>query len=294
MLSILIPVYNFDVSAYIMSLHKQVFQLSIPFEILLLDDGSDEPYRSKNRLLQSLKNVCYNENYMNMGRAKTRNRLGTMAKYEYLLFTDCDAQIISENFIRNYLCYCDRYDVICGGTYYQKNIPSHKYLLHWKYGINTEARPIHIRQQKPYTSFTTHNFLIKKTIFTQIRFEENITDYGHEDTLFGFTLQKNNIPILHIDNPLAHIGLEETSIFLEKQKKALHNVAYITRLYPDVAKKIKLIQYYKLINILFLKSLCSYLYDLTHKIIEKQLKGKKPLLSLFALYKLLYFCRINK
>ena len=47
MLSILIPVYNFDIIAFVTELHRLCEQEKIPFEIILLDDASDEKFKIK-------------------------------------------------------------------------------------------------------------------------------------------------------------------------------------------------------------------------------------------------------
>ena len=88
-----------------------------------------------------------------------------------------------------------------------------KWYFHWKYGSLREQSSVEQRNLKPYHSFMTNNFLIPKSIFLAIRFEEALTQYGHEDTLFGMELQRRGVPIVHLANPLRHGGLEAEGKF---------------------------------------------------------------------------------
>ncbi|MBK9012976.1 MAG: hypothetical protein IPM82_02230 [Saprospiraceae bacterium] len=65
----------------------------------------------------------------------------------------------------------------------------------------------------------TNNFLIPRQLFLEIQFDETLRQYGHEDTLFGMELARRQVPIVHIDNPLEHIGLEPVDVFLRKTEQ---------------------------------------------------------------------------
>ena len=103
MLSILIPVYNYNITKLVKALHQQCEKAGIVYEILCFDDGSVESFKTENQVVQELANVFYKELSQNFGRSKIRNELGKAAKYEYLLFMDCDSKVVSENYINNYI-----------------------------------------------------------------------------------------------------------------------------------------------------------------------------------------------
>jgi glycosyltransferase involved in cell wall biosynthesis len=92
MLSILIPVYNFDVTNFVTDLHTLCKQEKITFEIILFDDASNEDFKNKNRLLQKLPFVTYQELTQNIGRSAIRNKLAEAANYDFLMFVDCDSK----------------------------------------------------------------------------------------------------------------------------------------------------------------------------------------------------------
>ncbi len=228
MISICIPIYNFNVSSFVEAISQSANATSIPFEIILIDDASSTEYK-----VQNLKR-CEQETYIqleeNIGRSKIRNLFLKYAKYEYLLFLDCDGKLSNDKFIHNYLVciQTQKPDLVCGGRIYQDHSPSRKQRLRWKYGILKESQTTSKRLKNPNQSFMTNNFLIRKDILEQIPFNETLRQYGHEDTLLGFELKKANISITHIDNPVINNDIEENSIYLEKTKKGIYNLASIS------------------------------------------------------------------
>ncbi|MFW5793701.1 MAG: glycosyltransferase, partial [Bacteroidota bacterium] len=59
MISICIPVYNFEVEPLINELHRQGLKSNKAFEIIVLDDDSKDFFKQKNRAVKSLENVRY-------------------------------------------------------------------------------------------------------------------------------------------------------------------------------------------------------------------------------------------
>ncbi|MEM9260646.1 MAG: hypothetical protein AAGA62_13425, partial [Bacteroidota bacterium] len=62
--------------------------------------------------------------------------------------------------------------------------------------------------------------------------------YGHEDTLWGQQLAKAGVGILHIDNPVTHLGLETSGVFLEKQHRAIHNLRLLKKQTPHLRTRL--------------------------------------------------------
>lgn len=91
MLSILIPVYNYDVRSLVGDLAKQCLEASIPFEILCYDDHSQEEFDRINQKVIQLEGVTYFRLAKNVGRSMIRNHLAQVARYDHLLFLDCDS-----------------------------------------------------------------------------------------------------------------------------------------------------------------------------------------------------------
>ncbi len=297
MLSVLIPVYNFDVTDLVNVLNKQCLNAGISYEIILLDDASDETFKKGNRKLKSVRNVIYRELDKNIGRSKIRNKLAVLASYPYLLFLDCDSKIGRRDFIENYLSNCNGRGVVCGGLNYSMLKPEmDDQYLRWTYGHYREYKSVCERQKNPNASFSSFNFLISKSIFDRIRFNEDLKSYGHEDTLFGYELMKNNIIIKHIENPVIHIGLETNEQFIEKTREGIKNLKRIMKINGNekrLMRDITILWYYKLFKKLRLRKLAEFIYRKAEKKLYNNLTGKQPKLLYFDLYKLGYLCSLN-
>jgi hypothetical protein len=259
MITICIPVFNFNITALVNELSEQAETLSIPCEIIIIDDCSQK-FRTLN------KSACQKHTYIelteNIGRARIRNLFLNYAKYAYLLFLDCDSLINERSFLSNYAeIIKEKPGVVCGGRVYEQTPPKREKRLSWKYGISKESQPCSVRRKFPNKSFMTNNFLIHKEILEEIKFDERIVQYGHEDTLFGFSLKKRNIVITHIDNPVVNGDIELNTVYLEKTREGIINLVNILNFIEydnDLINDITLLRFYNrvrkmetLINISF-------------------------------------------
>lgn len=298
MLSILIPVYNFNIVSLVAELHRQAVSESIPFEIIVLDDCSSELLRDQNKDVSSLPNVHFYELDKNIGRARIRNRLAGMATYGNLLFMDCDSEVPSDKYIRDYLDFCDHGVVVCGGRTYKPDPPEElEFLLRWLYGVRREQISDLVRNKNPYRCFMTNNFLIPRDILQQIQFDETIVQYGHEDTLFGLELRKKNIPVKHIRNPLVHIGLEISWEFLRKTSEGIENLLMLIdngKILRDDIKDIRILKAYEIIRKYRLEGIYRFLYSFITNTVMRNLLGSNPSIFAFDLYKLSIFSNLYK
>lgn len=246
MISICIPTYNFDIKALIFSLEEEIKSKNLNAEIVVIDDGSTEKFKEINR--KTCENLNYVELESNVGRAKIRNLFLNFAKGDSFLFLDCDSLLATDRFVSTYLqAINSSSDVICGGRVYPTAKPEKNKRLSWKYGIAAESKSVEQRTKFPFDSFMTNNFLIKRSIFEHIQFNESIRDYGHEDTLFGFDLLQAKKNIHHIENPVLNGHIETNTDFLRKTNVALENLVFILGLVKNDAQFIasnKLLRFY--------------------------------------------------
>jgi glycosyltransferase involved in cell wall biosynthesis len=296
-LSIVIPVYNSDVRKLVQDLLFQGQRISVPFEIVLVDDASHEKFSLINSQLKELHPVRMIQLPSNIGRSAIRNLLAREAAYSWLLFLDCDSGIPDSSFLTKYLANTGIEQVICGGRFYGKasaNKPEWK--LHRKYGIKREQQPAGFRNRNPYRSFMTNNFLIHKNIFQEIGgFDEQVREYGHEDTLFGYQLERKGICLTHIDNPVEHLELETNRDFIQKSLQAAENLAMIDiRLKdPGFHQSVNLLRFHDKMNANRMSRLVWFLLRPFRALMPKILLYIPSLLLLDAL-KYLHFLDIVK
>jgi cellulose synthase/poly-beta-1,6-N-acetylglucosamine synthase-like glycosyltransferase len=286
MLSILIPIYNFNVVSLIKDLHTQAEKCGIAFEILCFDDGSAPEFIALNSEIEQLQFVEYKEMKTNIGRSKIRNRLAEASHYDNLLFLDCDSKLPSKDFIKKYIIHIENYNVVYGGRIYADSPPSKpQKFFRWYYGIKRESIPTKRRKLAPYKSFMTNNFLIRKKAFLSIRLNERIIGYGHEDTLFGIRLKENDVHIEHISNPVVHVGLEDFDEFLDKTHQGLKNLLFISQV-VDIQESVRIYRLLGKLKSLHLTGLIRLLYRIFQSRIIGNLKSSRPLLLYFDLYKM--------
>jgi cellulose synthase/poly-beta-1,6-N-acetylglucosamine synthase-like glycosyltransferase len=285
MISICIPVYNFNITSLISELSNQIDLLNTECEIIVIDDCSDK-FKRINQIASA--KHTYIELSENIGRARIRNLFLNHAKYEYLLFLDCDSMIKRNSFISNYFeIIKETPNVVCGGRLYETNQPEREKRLRWKYGILRESQSYYSRQKYPNKSFMTNNFLIYKKVFEENIFDERIVKYGHEDTLFGYSLKKRNIQITHIDNPVINGDLELNREYLNKTREGvinLINILNFTKYDKDLINDITILRFYK--NVKLFEKIVNLSFIITKPLIVFLLTRGFIILYLFDFYKL--------
>ena len=285
MLSILIPVYKYNVVPFIKELQQSALAANISFEIRVYDDASGLEWNSINQETGNLEGVIYRHFENNIGRSAMRNQLAKDAAFDNLLFIDGDSGLFSPTYITDIIKYLDSDRVIVGKTLYRDNPPKDKrQYLRWLFGQQRESIAANIRQANPYQSFKTHHFAIKKQHFVDFGFNERLREYGHEDTLFGIQLKNKRIPVLHVDHGLYHEGLEAAEIFLKKTDQAIKNLLFINQ--ENLVIDTKLWNTYQKLSKLPGIKLCLPIFRLINKVCLNKLLSSKPSLFSLDIYKL--------
>jgi glycosyltransferase involved in cell wall biosynthesis len=233
LLSICIPIYNTDIRPLADELNRQIQAFTSEVELLFLDDASDVFFKEKNRSVGKFSD--YQELPENIGRSKIRNAFIPFVKGKYMLFIDGDSQIIHADFIEKYVVKLrsSAAQVLIGASVYADNMPSRDQRLRWTYSRTRESLTYAARMQNPNHGFKSNNFIIEKELFKNHPFDERLTTYGHEDTLFGYQLRKAGVQMDHMDNPVLNSNLDDNATFLKKTKEALCNLWNISRNLKD-------------------------------------------------------------
>lgn len=280
MLSVLIPTYNYDCTVLIKEIHKQADFQNINFEIIVLDDASDDIKINSDKL-KTLTNFKLIKLKQNAGRAKARHLLAQKAKYDWLLFLDADVFPTNHLFISNYLKEIKaKYDVFFGGCTYEKYEYSDN--LRYNYGCKFETKAADKKNKTPYKHIIAGNFMIKKNIFVQMKIMENA--YG-EDNLYAYFFKTNHTNILHINNNVYHKGIESNKVYLHKVE------TFIIDLKKSMINKGKfnsqntLLKWYLFFKRTRLKFIFSVIFNLFREKLKNKIikKGNPYLLQVYKL-----------
>lgn len=292
MVSILIPVFNYDCSLLIANLIQQGDALKakkdFDYEIILADDHSTQQDTIKKNIsaLSSCKQGTYLSQNTQQGRACNRNSAIRIAKGEHLIFIDCDAQIHDNHFLENYWNARHFASIIVGGLINPASSPK-GCELRFKYEKRAEKfRTLKYRKENPYAHFSTFNFMAKREILSSIMFNQDITEYGYEDTLLGCELLKRKISIVHIENPLIHLGINSNKDFLKATEAAMRNLYKLPMLHSSVGPS----HTANIIEKFRLKRLFTFFFSILLKPIQRNLLSHHPSLLLFNIYKVGYYC----
>ena len=275
------------------SLASLLTKEKIVSEIILFDDASEPEYVNSNQILAEGDFIFHYRNSTNAGRMKTRKILAEKARYNYLLFLDCDVKIIRPDFISKYYEQIkENAGVCCGGIVYDEEEPADvKFKLHWKYGRKRESKHLEDKQ-----GFLSGNFLISKNLFLNFNTELELPQYGHEDTLWGIELFKKWIPVKIMDNPVLHEGLEETSTYIKKSLMAVENLLLLERVIDKdlLARNVKLYNWYIKLDKYLLSGLIEKTERVFHSAILKNLSSYNPSLRFFDWMRLAHLVRLQK
>lgn len=219
MLSICVPTYNYDVTPLISALISQASGLNYVVEILIRDDRSTRFRISELSLPDTKIAIRTFTNPSNLGRTGTRGALAIDARFDHLLFLDADTLPLDDQFLERFEPYFKQeVDVISGGIAYHDTRPASEYSLRWHFGHSRESRKASERQLHPYL-IVSGSLWIKKSLFIAIN-PKNQKAYGL-DNVISNRLNVRQSKVVHIDNPVYHLGLETNSVFLEKSLKAI-------------------------------------------------------------------------
>ena len=291
MLSILIPVYNYNVYPLVLELQKQCIDCGIAFEILCQDDASQSSLNAFNENINALSNCSFLSLKKNLAHRENRNSLAEQAKFDHLLFIDGDSIVIHDNFIKKHIDNLHDFDVVYGGRLHPEKCPSDNQKLRWKYGRFIEDKSAENRKKKPYQSLLFNNTLIKKDCFNKVKFDKDRKKYGHDDTQLSYQLSLLKSKINHIENPVEHGDIDTNLIYLKKTKEALENLISLYEEAKIDIEFVRLIQLYHFLKRTKLSLPISKLFPLFENLLLKNLKGKNPSLFIFNVFRVGFICK---
>ena len=284
-LSILIPCYNTYCVELVRQLAEQCENIEgLHYEIIVADDGScDEHIRMRNKEILELDYVIYLMRKENVGRARIRNFLAQQAQYPTLLFIDANMVVPRADYILNYMQLSDSTRVAYGGYLLAQGNESN---LRYCYERAASAKnQLKERIKQPYRKLRTSNLFILREVVQQCPFDENLHQYGYEDMLLGVQLQKANIPIVHIENPVLFYRYESNAQFVRKTEESLRNLFLLRQRIGDFSQ---LLNTAKTMRAWHVDWIYLNYWSRKQQAWKAQLCSKAPNLNVFKNYKLGY------
>ncbi len=234
-LSILIPVYNWDVRPLLQRLHGQCIGLDGKegIEIIVMDDGSSEKFDTAS-MAEQLSQVIYEELSVNRGRVAVRNALLDKAKGEYVLFCDADMLPDHDDFLQVYFDQAKAgCEVVCGGiSYLQSRTDEGVYSFYMYKSKKTEALSAEKRNATPWRYLFTSNIMLRRDILDLIRFDSRFKGYGFEDIEWAIRLSEAHT-IKHVDNTCSHMGVLTKQQVYINMRDSIENYVLLLSLHPE-------------------------------------------------------------
>jgi hypothetical protein len=299
MISVCIPVYNYDIRELVSELYIQCVNEKIKFEIICIDDYSTntEIKLINKQFFLNLKNdyFIYEELSVNKGRSAIRNYFLNFVNYEYCWFLDCDGKVAeNKNLLTTFLKNLDKNFVVSGARIYQTEIPENKLLrLHWTWASKRELLDPVKRMKNPVQNFLSNNFIVHKSILLKIPFNEQLDGYGYEDTFWAAQVVNSGFKIKHINNPVLHDGLEINVVFLNKIIESIKNLIKLKIICDfqgiNFPVKSNLTMAANFLNNTIIKHVANFLFKKKINKWKSILLGEHFNLLIFDLYRLAYY-----
>lgn len=205
-------------------------------EFVLLDDGSGsasllaDVIRAAEALGAPARIVVWGRN---RGRSAARNRLIEEARGEHVLFLDADMLPDSDRFLSIWLgvVHTQQPAVAFGGLSLHRAASTPETALHYSLFSASDCRAARLRRRSPAQFTASANLLVRRDVLVQFPFDDAFTGWGFEDTEWALRVSET-LPILHIDNPATHAGLDTVDALMRKSVEAGPNFARLARKHP--------------------------------------------------------------
>ncbi len=125
--------------------------------------------------------------------------------------------------------------VVFGGFSMEQAPRRPEHALHRRLAERSDCAPARVRHRAPSKYVFTSNLLIRREVFESEKFDEGFKGWGWEDVEWGVRVARDH-PIMHIDNPATHMGLDPALTIAIKYEESAANFARILRAHPEVVR----------------------------------------------------------
>ncbi len=234
-ISIVIPCHRHDASTLLDALARCA--ASPLAEIIFYDDGS-----SDHALLAQMQAAAGSaraavrivSSPVNRGPGAARNAAFAHARAAWILLLDADMSPGSMDFIENYLDAEEKIEepsVVVGGQSLRFAPRDKAFALHrWHY--RTDCLGADERRKDPARHVYSSNILVHRDVLKACPFDEGFSGWGWEGLDWGLKVAAR-FPVMHIDNPATHLGLESDRALMAKYAASAGNFAHFVWRHPE-------------------------------------------------------------
>jgi len=237
-LSVLIPFLRDDPGVLLNMLDGEATALADAVEVVLMDDGTGDAEltaRLAARVMVMDLPVRLITLSANEGRSKGRNRLAAAARGGSLLFLDSDMRPDHDRFLKTWLDLVqgDAPAVAFGGFSLLQAPDEPRFSVHRAMATRGECVVAEARARSPEKYVYTSNLLVRRDVFEAEGFDGAFTGWGWEDVEWAMRVSRR-WPVLHLDNPATHMGLDTVEQLAGKYEQSAGNFARVVARHPDI------------------------------------------------------------
>ncbi|MBV9997263.1 MAG: glycosyltransferase [Caulobacteraceae bacterium] len=235
-LSILIPSFRDDPQRLLGALDRP----DLPVEIVLIDDGSGDP-QLVSRLACAVLRLAAPARFLalpaNEGRARVRNRLARAARASNLLFLDADMLPDRPDFLDRWLALVSTQGppAAFGGFSLDQAPLDPAHAVHRRMALRGDCAPPEVRRRAPEKHVFTSNLLVRRDVFEAAPFDNGFRGWGWEDVEWAARVVRTH-PILHVDIPATHLGLDTACAMATKFEQSAANFGRLAAAHPDLVQ----------------------------------------------------------
>jgi hypothetical protein len=237
-LSVLIPFLRDDPGVLLAMLDAEAQSLDGAVEIVLMDDGTGDADLTA-RLSAQVRATALPSRLItlvaNEGRSRGRNRLAAAARAGSMLFLDSDMRPDSSQFLRTWadLVRLDAPPMAFGGFSLLQAPTEPRFSVHRAMATRGECVAAAERAKAPEKYVYTSNLLVRRDVFDAEGFDGAFTGWGWEDVEWAMRVSRR-WPVLHLDNPATHMGLDTVEQLAGKYEQSAGNFARVVARHPDI------------------------------------------------------------
>ncbi len=232
-LSVLTPFHRYDPSPMLAAMAGAPRDV----EFVLIDDGSGSAALLANVIAAAERTGVAARVIVwakNRGRAEARNRLIADARGEYVLFLDADMLPDSPLFLRTWLqvVQTQRPFVAFGGLSLAHAAATRETALHHDLFGRSDCQSAQQRTRRGAQAVASANLLVRRDFLQAAPFDPAFSGWGFEDVDWALSAARR-APILHVDNPATHVGLDDVDALMRKSAEGGANFARLAAKHPE-------------------------------------------------------------